>query len=331
MRVTRTLAAALVLSLAAGCGDSDCQCGAMPDAGGPSFIGTWTGQAPLSLGPRQEMGVAAIAGEVYVVGGFDGTGQPVDTVESYSVSGNRWTRRASLPAALHHVNLAAVGGKLYVVGALTGGNFAGSGATLVYDPALDAWSPLTSMPPGSGRGASGVAVLDGRIVVAGGYRGGASVADASVFDPQTNAWSPLQPLGVPRDHLAAGTVDGRVFAVAGRAGGALKGALEVLDAASNTWQRRADILTPRGGCAAATLDGRLVVMGGEGNPSDPSGVFPQTESYDPATDRWRTEVPMRTPRHGIGAATVGEVLVVPGGATREGFGAVDVNESFGYH
>ncbi len=88
--------------------------------------------------------------------------------------------------------------------------------------------------------------------------------------------------------------------------------------------------TARGGCAAAALTGRLVVVGGEGNRGDPDGVFHETESYDPATDRWRTDAPMRTARHGIGAAVVGTLLIVPGGATREGFGAVAVNESFEY-
>ena len=37
---------------------------------------------------------------------------------------------------------------------------------------------------------------------------------------------------------------------------------------------------------------------------------------------------MRTPRHGMGAATVGGALYVPGGADVQGFGAVDVVERF---
>ncbi|MGZ3447303.1 MAG: kelch repeat-containing protein, partial [Myxococcaceae bacterium] len=138
MRVNLTLAAMLaVLSLATACSGTDCMC--------TSSGGGWATQAPLSLGPRQEMGVAAVGGRVHVVGGFDGTGQPIATVEAYAVANNRWTQRASLPAPLHHVNLAAVGGKLYVVGALTGTDFAATGTTLVYDPATDAWSPLSSM------------------------------------------------------------------------------------------------------------------------------------------------------------------------------------------
>ncbi len=290
--------------------------------------GTWSTHAALSLGPRQEMGVAAVDGKVYVVGGFDTSG-PVATMESYDPATDRWTPRASLPAPLHHVNVAAVDSKLYVVGGLTGASFTASGVTLVYDPALDSWTPLTSMPAGTERGASGVAVLDGRIVVAGGLRG-VSVTDASVFDPQTNAWSPLHPLEVARDHLGATTVDGRVYAVTGRTQGVLKAALEVLDAASGTWSRRADIPTARGGVAAAELSGRLVVLGGEGNAADPAGVFHQTESYLPSADAWQTQTPMLTARHGIGAAAVGSSLFVPGGATRAGFGAVAVNESFVY-
>jgi len=151
-----------------------------------------------------------------------------------------------------------------------------------------------------------------------------------VFDPQANAWSTLQPLAVARDHLGAATVGGRVHAVTGRDGSALKAALEVLDATTGAWTRRADIPTARGGIAAAELSGRLVVLGGEGNGFDPAGIFHQTESYDPATDTWRADTPMHTGRHGIGAALVGNRLYVPGGASHEGFGAVAVNESFGY-
>jgi len=322
-RPAALFAAIFALSLGAGCGSD------APGSACDTSCGTWSAHAALSLGPRQEMGVAALDGRVYVVGGLDGSGQAVATVEAYDPGTDRWAQRASLPSPLHHVNVAAVGGKLYVVGGLTGSSFTASGTTLVYDPALDSWAPLTSMPSGTQRGASGVAVLDGRIVVAGGLRG-VSVADASIFDPQTNAWSPLQPLAVARDHLAAATVGGRVYAAAGRDGGALKAALEVLDATNGSWSRRADIPTARGGCAAAELAGRLVVLGGEGNGADPAGIFHQNESYDPGSDRWRSDAPMRTGRHGIGAAVVGARLYVPGGATQEGFGAAAVNESFSY-
>lgn len=75
------------------------------------------------------------------------------------------------------------------------------------------------------------------------------------------------------------------------------------------------------------LDGRLIVVGGEGNAASASGVFDASESFDPATGRWTTLERMRTPRHGTGAVGVNGRLIVPGGASVEGFGAVGVNEA----
>ena len=87
--------------------------------------------------------------------------------------------------------------------------------------------------------------------------------------------------------------------------------------------------TARSGLAAAVLDGRIHVFGGEGNPATPTGVFSENESYDVASGTWRTELAMRTPRHGIGAATIGTHIYIPAGATIAGFGTSDVHESFG--
>ena len=61
----------------------------------------------------------------------------------------------------------------------------------------------------------------------------------------------------------------------------------------------------------------------------PNGVFPDTDVYDPLADMWRVMAPMRTPRHGTGAAGVGNKLYVPGGATAQGGGtATAILEAF---
>jgi hypothetical protein len=73
--------------------------------------------------------------------------------------------------------------------------------------------------------------------------------------------------------------------------------------------------------------GRLFTFGGEGNPADPQGIFPQVEVYDPASDRWSGLPDLPTPRHGMGAAVSGEQIYVPGGATVAGFRASDANEA----
>jgi N-acetylneuraminic acid mutarotase len=85
--------------------------------------------------------------------------------------------------------------------------------------------------------------------------------------------------------------------------------------------------TARGGCAAAVVGSRIVVIGGEGNAAQESGVFSEVEAYDTAADQWEALEPMRTPRHGMGAATIDGLVYVPGGATTQGFGAVDTHEA----
>jgi len=86
--------------------------------------------------------------------------------------------------------------------------------------------------------------------------------------------------------------------------------------------------TGRSGIAGAVVKGCLYVFGGEGNPNHPQGVFPQNEAYNPKTNTWESLAPMPTPRHGIGAAAIGEKIYIPGGADVQGFGVIAVHEVF---
>ena len=88
--------------------------------------------------------------------------------------------------------------------------------------------------------------------------------------------------------------------------------------------------TSRGGCAGAVLRERLHVFGGEGNPDAASGVFSNAEAYDPGSDAWTVLPDMPVPRHGYGAAVLDDRLYLPGGATRQSFGAVADVEVFFY-
>ena len=78
-----------------------------------------------------------------------------------------------------------------------------------------------------------------------------------------------------------------------------------------------------GRAAAAASGGKLYVFGGEA-----PGVFPHNEEFDPSTNTWRRVADMPTPRHGMGAVTVGNAIYVIGGGTQAGFGASAVNERY---
>jgi N-acetylneuraminic acid mutarotase len=280
-------------------------------------------------GPLQENAVVALEGEVFVIGGYADNATIVDRVEAYDPANDTWRSVAPLPSPRHHVNAAVVEGKIYVLGGLVTNSFNAIADTLVYDPALDAWTDLTGMPAGTERGGATAGAIGARIYVAGGYRGG-SVVDFSAYDTLTDSWETLPDLPTPRDHLVGGAIDGLFYAVGGRAGGiaGVQDPVDIFDPILGTWTTGAPMLTARAGCAAAALGSELFVLGGEGNVDAVSGVFSEVEAYDPLTDSWSTHPPMKTPRHGTGAAAIDGVIYVPGGADQQAFGAVDTHEAY---
>ncbi len=283
----------------------------------------WRQHAPMGV-PRQEIGVAVIGTTLWTVAGIGAQGTSA-AVEVWDAATDTWATRAPLPVALHHVGAAAVDGILYSIGGLDE-TFEGVDVVFAYDPATDVWTPRAPLP--QRRGAMGVAVVDGRIYAAGGYRNGTSIADFAVYDPVADAWTSLPPMPTARDHLAAAAIGGLVYAAGGRDAGVLRGALERYDPATAQWTSLAPLPTPRGGLMAAAFGGRLFTFGGEGNVDLPSGVFSETEAYDPARATWITLEPMALPRHGTVAAALGDAIHVPGGATRQGVGVVGSHDAF---
>jgi N-acetylneuraminic acid mutarotase len=298
-----------------------------PEPSGPD--GEWQTRASLSE-PRQETGVAALGGEVYVIGGFTAAGLS-PRVEVYDPGADTWRTVADFPdAGVHHANTAAVAGRLFVASYLSGNAFGAVGRTFSYDPSLDEWSEHAQMPVGTERGGSGVAVLGDTIYVLGGMRGIATVGDAWTYDTANDVWMPIEALPGPRDHLVAAGVDGKVYAIGGRADGieAHVAHVDVYDPQTDAWSPGPPMPTSRGGMAAAVVSHWIFVAGGEGNVDDPDGVFSQFEVLDTVRGVWSTLTPMPMPRHGMGAAAVDGVVYVPGGADEQAFGAVATHEAW---
>jgi N-acetylneuraminic acid mutarotase len=291
----------------------------------------WESRAPM-LEARQEVAVAELDGRMYVIGGFFAAEilfGIAATVEVYDPETEEWSFVAPLPVGLHHTAAASVGGLLYVIGGWQ--DFFGIPVADVYayDPAADEWTPREPMP--TARAGHAATVLDGRIYVAGGSPD-ERAHDFAVYDPIADEWTVLPDMPTPRNHLGVAALAGRILAVAGRSGGifpvAGTGALEAYDPGTQEWEPLAPMPTPRSGIAAAVFQDRLIVFGGEGGSPDPSGVFRETEAYDPEANAWRALPQMPTGRHGIGAAVLDDGVHVAGGGPVEGFGVTDVHEVF---
>jgi N-acetylneuraminic acid mutarotase len=186
------------------------------------------------------------------------------------------------------------------------------------------------MPVNTERGAAVVGAVGDVIYLAGGLRSGA-VATVSSYSTTNDAWDDNLPaLPLARDHGCGGVVGGKLYAIGGRGGsiGALDGRVFELSPGDSAWVEKTAMPTARGGIACGVFADRIIVAGGEGNPATVTRVFSEVEQYTPSVNRWDVLTPMVTPRHGMGAAVSAGIFFVPGGATKEGFGAVDTHERF---
>lgn len=315
------------LLLLAGCGD-DGAAGIDAAAADADPDSPWRDAPPVLGGAVQETATVALDGRIYVLGGFHVTDGVTDAVRVFDTATATWSDGEPLPARIHHANATVVDGVIYVVGSLRTISFVASGEVFAYNPLTDAgWTTRASMPAGTERGSAVVGVVDGMIVIAGGLRDGAAVAEVSSYDPVGDVWDDSPPdLPAPRDHACGAVVGGALVVAGGRQGAIASTSDLVWGLEAGGWTVRDAMITGRGGTACGVVGGELIVVGGEGNPDAASGVFPQAEAYDPVADSWRSLEPMPTPRHGMGAATWEGSLYVPGGADVQGFGAVDTHE-----
>lgn len=283
-------------------------------------FGTWT-SIPNMPNPRQELGVAAVEGRIYAVGGLAPNGAGSNIVDIFDTRTNQWRAGPPLPIAIHHPMVAAVDSKVYLAG-----GYADSGAvanTFELDTDSLTWTRKADMP--TPRGAGTAVGLNGRLYVIGGERG-ESVGDCAVYDPSRNSWNVLAPMPTPRNHLGAAAARGRIYVVGGRPGNLAVN--EAYDPLADKWITRTPMPTGRSGIAAAAIGNFVFAFGGEGNSASPTGIFPQHEAYDADLDSWTMLEAMPVGRHGIGAGVIGNRIFIPGGAPVEGFGTTAQSDFF---
>lgn len=165
----------------------------------------------------------------------------------------------------------------------------------------------------------GVAELDGKIYVIGGYPSSrVTVAAVQVYDPVTDEWQLTAPLPVPLNHLMPATANGKLYVIGGQtdSGGGPNNFVNTVyeyDPATRQWRSRTPMPTARGGGAAAVLDGKIYVAGSR----PPRGA--DFAVYDPAQDRWTTLPDIPTQRNHLGVAAANGKIYVIGGRFAAGF------------
>ena len=296
--------------------------------------------------PRLEAGVTALGQSVVVVGGFDTDQQAgldvTTTIDVFDTQANAWTTPfPDAPVARHHVQVAAIGTTLYVLGGLDGAanaanEYPARGDSYMLDTQVDplVWQPITPITAGFERGSAAVVVVPPRIYLLGGASTLNALASNIYYDIIQNAWCPgdactpdqqIPDLPAPRSHPAAmRKTDGTLVLIGGLS--MLTSDTETSDVfwlspdqqiTTGAWATISGTGAPlqpmphaRGGCAYGIVQGKMMCVGGEAGTS----ALSYTEGYDPLQNTW-TEFPvMPEPRAGTLGAVVNQKLYVPGGA-----------------
>lgn len=339
---------AAALALLAACGAP-----AAPDAGVDAPTGPWTLGIPgfpdsakippataASTG-RLEPGVTAWGDRLVVLDGFDtdlAAGLDITThVDVLDTLAGTWSTLPDAPVAWTHVQLAAVGATLYLLGGLAGQQYTAQGGAWKLDDGATTWTPIAPIPAGYERGSAGVVVVPPRIYLLGGASTTGALASNIYYDLSMDAWCPgaacptpdeqLPDLPAPRSHVAAARRDDGTFIVAGGLAG-LTADTAATDTwllplseqhAGGAWQTAPAMPRAHGGCAYGVVQGQLVCAAGEADAS----ALPYTDGFALGNEVWAELPDMPVTTAGTQGAAVGQRLFVPGGARLLQFEPVD--------
>jgi N-acetylneuraminic acid mutarotase len=286
----------------------------------------WTAGAPMPT-PRTEVTAAVLKDEIYVIGGFDESGQVTDIVEVYNITNNTWTRAAPLPEPLHHTAAASYNEKIYVVGGYTA-PWSPSNKLFIYDHVQNKWQEGKAMP--TARGALNVNFINGTLYAVAGSSD-RPLNSNEAYDPSSDTWSSKALMPTARHHAGSAVVDGKIFVIGGRISGSLENISvnEAYDPEQDIWITNLEAMPSKRSGIAATASpansSNIYVFGGE----ELSKTFNNNERYDASTNKWTSEPPMPTARHGLGAVYIeDDRIYVIGGGPHPGLSVSGANEIF---
>ncbi|XP_025010786.2 kelch-like protein 3 isoform X2 [Gallus gallus] len=251
---------------------------------------------------RCRAGVVFMAGNVYAVGGFNGSLR-VRTVDVYDGVKDQWTSIASMQERRSTLGAAVLNDLLYAVGGFDGST--GLASVEAYSYKTNEWFFVA--PMNTRRSSVGVGVVEGKLYAVGGYDGASRQCLSTVeqYNPATNEWTYVADMSTRRSGAGVGVLSGLLYATGGHDGPLVRKSVEVYDPGTNTWKQVADMNMCRRNAGVCAVNGLLYVVGGD----DGSCNLASVEYYNPITDKW-TLLPtsMSTGRSYAGVAVIHKPL-----------------------
>nr|XP_033771285.1 actin-binding protein IPP isoform X1 [Geotrypetes seraphini] len=267
-----------------------------------TFSQYWTTVSSLHQA-RSGLGVAALNGMMYVVGG-EKESMIFDCTECYNHITRQWTAVASMNYPRCGLGVCTCLGAIYALGGWIGAEI---GNTVErYDPEENLWQLVGSMP--LPRYYFGCCEMQGLIYVIGGISNeGIELRTAEIYNPITKQWAPLPSMETRRAYLGVATLNDCIYAVGGW--NEREDALSTVEKYSpheEKWVEVAAMKVPRAGVSVVAVNGFLYATGGRSSSQDFSApvTSDSVEVYNPHTDTWTEIGNMITSRCEGGMAVV---------------------------
>ena len=172
----------------------------------------WAALPDMPVG-RAKPGVAFVNDKLYVFGGWDPAGTPINTVHVFDPASNSWSLGGGTnPAPTSAPGVGVANGKIYLVGGCTNSGCATGNATVIYDPASGSFSLGATYPHNAAWMSCGG--INGKIYCAGGVDAN-GFADGNVYDPAANAWTPIANMPLDLWGSAASSASGLLTVTGG--------------------------------------------------------------------------------------------------------------------
>jgi non-specific serine/threonine protein kinase len=227
-----------------------------------------------------------------------------------------WRREEPLPTLRDEPRSVTIGDTVYLAGGAEGEDAPRSVAAFQsYSFGAESYDELPALPERLNH--VGIAVHDGDIWIAGGFRDGlrqdqVAVDDVLRYDVGERRWEAVTNLPTARGALAVEVVGDRLYAIGGLDPGRKRsyGLVEIYDLERRRWSEGAALPRARDHLASTVSDGRIHVLGGRGLDRRAVRNF---DVYDPRADRWQALPPLPYPASGTGLVEIDGRLITAGG------------------
>src|ERR687898_140076 len=243
-----------------------------------------------------------------------------------------WTAGAPMPTPRTEVTAAILKDNIYVLGGFDESSQV-TDIVEVYNITNNTWTKAAPLPEALHHTAA--ASYNNKIYVVGGYTAPWSPSNKLfIYDFVQDKWQEGKPMPTARGALNVNFINGTLYAIGDSSDRPLN-SNEAYDPEQDKWITNLEAMpSKRSGIAAASAatavassvnSSNIYVFGGE----EPSKAFNNNEKYDAKTNKWTSEPPMPTARHGLAAVyTEDDKIYVIGGGPQPGLSVSGANEIF---